>query len=131
MMTTNWIAVAMVVSLTIAAPACGGGDGGDAPYDAKRLPELTDAEKEQLCDWEAEKDGGYGKMMECSQGYTVKTSVDRAACLKAGNKEIFHCDFPVSQYKACIVAFAEDRCNLQILGSDKNCAPIFQCSLQK
>lgn len=122
----------LLVPLVAAFGAAGCDDGGagaaGTELAGKRLPQLSPTEQEQLCDWEAAEKGGYGNAVACEGGVTVKTDADRAACLRSKQK-VFRCDFPVAQYQACIEVLAADRCNLQLIGSDKNCAPLFLCSL--
>ncbi|HYJ10055.1 MAG TPA: hypothetical protein VEX18_13625, partial [Polyangiaceae bacterium] len=65
-----------------------GGTGGipDLPSvdPETNLRDLTDDEKAELCDWDAETLGGYGKRTTCSDGSTVQNYTDQAQCISFG-----------------------------------------------
>ena len=74
-----------VLACSKAAPVIGptsGVDPGDA--DAPRhLTDLTESEREQLCNWTAAIGGGYDASVICESGLVVSSFSDLQACLDA------------------------------------------------
>src|SRR5689334_2982880 len=44
--------------------------------------DLTAPQRDSLCDWTAERQGGYGRAVDCPGGSTETTDDDRADCLE-------------------------------------------------
>jgi hypothetical protein len=65
-----------------------GGTGGIPEFPSvdpeTNLREVTDDEKAELCDWDAEALGGYGHRTTCSDGSTVQNYSDQAQCIAFG-----------------------------------------------
>jgi hypothetical protein len=84
-------------------------DAGDPEAGTERyLPDLTQAERETLCDWAAGTMGGYGKVTACN-GATVVNFKTRAACLA---QYLGACtSVTVLEYEACIKLVGADVCS--------------------
>ena len=54
-----------------------GGDGGPE----RTLADLTAAERDKLCDWTANRGGGYGKTQVCDGGLVVRSMPSRTTCI--------------------------------------------------
>ncbi len=105
-------------------------DGGDAGSDGgglsgldqdKKVVDLNDGERRQLCDWTASIQGGYGVIRQCDGG-SVPSAPNQQACVD-GVPEA-NCDLTVAEYETCAVRFATDACTA--FGSAE-CAPVVAC----
>jgi hypothetical protein len=67
--------------------SCGsssGNNGGGASSGLSRsatLASLSTAQAGTLCDWESAKQGGYGRMVNCSDGSQQMSDPDKASCV--------------------------------------------------
>lgn len=94
---------------------CGGDGGGSASTSSgvtasKRLIDLSDGEKGQLCDWMVGKAGSYGTPGTCDRTrplamYPFLAYDDQAACVADSVDETAtDCTATVAQLEACIKA---------------------------
>jgi len=100
MIARRWLPSLLLCTLVTIIGACGrspltpslGGGGGShssstdtktasGVTQSKRIPDLTVAEQEQVCDWMAAKSGGYGHTSDCNDGTTGVAYPNRAACV--------------------------------------------------
>ena len=102
-----------------------GGSGGttgsttSGVQGSKRLDALTADEKKKLCDFQAQRFGGYGKSIDCGGGNTLDADASQTECVSQWPT---NCAMTVSQAEACS---RDSTCDDPIPAS---CAPIFQCS---
>ena len=92
----------------------------------KRLIDLTDTEKGQLCDWMVGFSGGYGHTADCGTGMPILNYPDRAACVKDSSSATAtpNCAATVKQLEDCLnVAGA---C-LEAAAAAPVCAPVMTC----
>lgn len=99
------------------------GDSGSASGldPAKRVVDLSSAERAQICDWNASLVGGYGVTFTCDGG-SMSSAPDQAACV-AGIPAA-DCEATVAEYENCARRIAADACTG--FGSSE-CAPIVAC----
>jgi hypothetical protein len=94
-----------------------------APIDAnKMIAALTDDEWAKICDWEADRLGGYGHNADCEANFVPMVPPDQATCVTAIHIT-FPCDLIVSDFEACIDERVEDPCALNFPA----CTPIGIC----
>ena len=94
----------VAVTLGMLALGCGGSSGGGSSSGvtgSKRIDSLTDAEKVSICDWTANKLGGYGHVTDCGNGLTLDAPTSQADCTSTAPT---NCAATVSQYEACLNA---------------------------
>jgi len=104
--------------------ACGGGDAASSGVDSsKKLTELNATERQQLCEYMVEVEGGANTSKMCGDGVTitVKSATD---CTSTFSQFEASCTATVANAEACADAAGEDLCNL--VGSS-SCAFLFQC----
>jgi hypothetical protein len=85
--------------------------------------DLTDAQRQELCDWENAELGGYGASTDCGgTGVIITNDANQAVCL--ATQFTSTCMMTVAQFEACILAKAPSQgCN-----SNYNlCAPVRTC----
>lgn len=117
--------IAVMLGVGMLAVGCGsssgggGGNGASGVASGKRLDALTDAEKAMLCDWQANKLGGYGMSVDCGGGLTIDAEPSQAECVSSAPTS---CAATVGQAEACSNAMS---CSNLI---PNECAPLFQCS---
>ena len=110
---------------TASGGASGAGSGGttgsttSGVQGSKRLDALTADEKKKLCDFQAQRFGGYGKSIDCGGGNTLDADASQTECVSQWPT---NCAMTVSQAEACS---RDSTCDDPIPAS---CAPIFQCS---
>jgi hypothetical protein len=94
-----------------------------APIDANRMiGTLTDDEWAKICDWEADRLGGYGHRPDCESNFAPMAPVDQPTCVSIV-RIIFPCDLIVSDFEACIDERVDDPCALNFPA----CDPIGVC----
>jgi hypothetical protein len=85
--------------------------------------DLTEAQRQELCDWENAELGGYGASTDCGgTGVIIVNDANQAVCLTAQFTST--CMMTVAQFEACILAKAPSQ------GCDSNynlCAPVRTC----
>ncbi|MBX3258412.1 MAG: hypothetical protein KF782_01760 [Labilithrix sp.] len=91
----------------------------------KTVGELSASEKKQLCDWQADVSGGYGKTTKCDDGVSVSTPKDQAACVQRMN--LPSCAATIAEVEACLKLDAKDPCALAILSAPE-CEPLRACA---
>ena len=83
-----------------------------APIDGNRMiGSLTDDEWGKICDWEADRLGGYGHRPDCDSNFMVMAPADQATCVSAV-RITFPCNLIVSDFEACIEERVESPCSL-------------------
>ena len=94
--------VSFVMAFGILASADCGGDSGSnnasMPSDTLRLDALTDIEKGTLCDFSAQKYGGYGHSLDCGGGLTLSANNSKDECIREWPTA---CAKTVADYKQC------------------------------
>ena len=89
--------------------SCGG--GGSGVDRGKALGLLTPAEKMQVCDDVNRAQGGYGRMVKCSDGHTEHTDSDQASCQTAAPMSGQPCgNLTVGALLDCVHAIGTDLC---------------------
>ena len=125
-------------SLALALVACGSSDPPSAPavgpyanLDAgdpeagtdRYLPDLTQKEREVLCDWAAGTMGGYGKVTKCPSAVVVNFKT-RDACLA---QYLGACSsVTVLQYEECIKLVGANVCG-DVLYTATECHGVEKC----
>ena len=117
-MTTGSFPLWLGLSMLLVASACSvgsyaGSDAGGA--DDKKLTDLTDAERGQLCDFAAGLNGGYGHTTRevCDGGRTSERTAqpDQATCVNGLSTVLpAGCPVTLSEAKACFSALATSSC---------------------
>jgi hypothetical protein len=102
------------------------GAGGSGLTSSKRLIDLTDAEKGQMCDWIVTKAGGYGHMAFCDGGIPLFYYPDQASCVddSASATTTPKCAATVKQMEDCANQTAP--C-LDAARAAPACAPVLNC----
>ena len=96
---------------------------GDEDF-PRYLTDLTESERQTLCDWTANVGGGYGKTFDCDGGLVVSNFATQAACLEAflgacGN-------VTVTEWEQCRDKEITDPCALYLYTAPE-CAPVVRC----
>jgi hypothetical protein len=116
------------LALTLAIAGCGGGSSSSTSGlpSAKRLIELTDAEKGTFCDWAVEKYGGYGRT--CNSDWAFMSYPNREACIAdaPSSTNTPTCEDTVGQAEACVNAMGSCA-SYQDLKSSPVCLPVTNC----
>jgi hypothetical protein len=86
---------------------------------SKRLDALTADEKKKLCDFQAQKFGGYGHSVDCGGGNSLDADASQADCVSQWPT---NCAMTVSQAETCT---KDVSCADPIPTS---CLPLLQCS---
>src|SRR5947208_3029157 len=81
-------------------------DAGDPDGGARTLQDLTEREREALCDWTAQVNGGYGKIWFCEGGAVVENQRDQNACLYEFVSGCYN--LSITQWIACEKKIATD-----------------------
>jgi hypothetical protein len=110
--------VAAIVALTGLIDPCsstsGAPDSSPATLDSsQKLVALTDAERGALCDWYAQRAGGYGRTIPCEASGVPMVIDDRATCIidfDLQASEHPSCPTTVGQYQACAEFFLANWC---------------------
>ena len=90
----------------------------------RHLTDLTQSEREQLCDWTAKIGGGYGTSVLCDGGLIVSNFADQQACLDAF---LGACDtVTVTDWEACRNVEVSDPCALYLYTAPE-CASVARC----
>ena len=95
--------VGLVISLLLAASACGSSGGVPASSGLDRtklVRDLSDTELGRLCDWAAAQLGGYAQQITCDGGLIVRSRRDQAACIREFQRTA-SCTATVDQAEAC------------------------------
>ena len=97
--------------------------GSHAPIDSTRLlGTLTDREWGQICDWEADRLGGYGHPASCEANFTPMAPPDQARCVSAV-RITEPCDLTVASFERCIDQRVANPCAFTF----RACDPITVC----
>ncbi len=102
-----------------------GGTAGDTSgvTQSKGVTELTPAEKEMFCDWQAERTGGYGHKTECGDGSSVTVVRSKEQCIS--RLPTANCAATVAEFEDCVNALHDDACTGF---TNAACAPIVACA---
>lgn len=117
------------LALALGTPGCGGGDSGGIGASGldkgKKLTELTDDERKQLCDWKAQKYGGYGKNTTCTypegEEITINGEFSQQLCVFDLPSEGEDCTVTVGDAEACTNAIS---CSNRV---PSQCKPVLAC----
>src|SRR5262245_18270910 len=111
--------VPLIVIGSLVACSSSSGSGIDS---TKKITELTSSERQQLCEYMVEAEGGAHSKM-CGDGLTitVKSATECSAGLSTLSAS---CTATVDNAEACAEAAGDDLCNLV---SSQACAFLFQC----
>jgi hypothetical protein len=117
------------LALALGSPGCGGGDSGGIGASGldkgKKLTELTDDERKQLCDWKAQKYGGYGQNMTCKypegEELVIYGEREQLTCVTMLPFEGQDCTATVGDVEACTNAIT---CNNRV---PSQCKPVLAC----
>ncbi len=107
-------AAAAVVALTVLAGACSSTNDETATLDSsQRLVTLSDTQRGALCDWYAQRAGGYGRTIPCEASGIPMVIDARASCildyeLQAAQHP--NCPTTVGQYESCAEFFLANWC---------------------
>lgn len=88
------------------------------------LAELTSAQRDTLCDWQACQLGGYGDKATCPQGLSTNPPASRAKCRQQWPEG---CSATVAELEACQTVIAADRCSGVLLKAPE-CAALRACA---
>jgi hypothetical protein len=118
----------LVAACSSSSPSVGptsGVDAGDLDAGYPRyLTDLTQSERDQLCDWTAAIGGGYGTSTVCDGGLVVSNFADQQACLDAF---LGACStVTVSDWEACRNVEVSDPCALALYTAPE-CATVARC----
>ncbi len=109
------------------APTVGPTSGvnpGDDAGPPRTLADLTAAERKKLCDWTANRGGGYGKSQVCDGGLVVRTVADQTTCI---NQYLGACTtVSVTEWEACRNAEVANPCALPLYSAPE-CLVVRRC----
>lgn len=112
----------------IASASCGSSSG---PGTSSGLPRtstvasLSTAAAGTLCDWNNEKQGGYGRTMSCSDGTTQTTDTDKTTCIDGVPQTGAACPtLTVGDVEDCANAIGSDLC---AIATAAGCANVNAC----
>lgn len=100
-------------------------DAGDPDGGARTLQDLTQRERESLCDWTAQVNGGYGKIWFCEGGAVVENQPNQSACLYEFVSGCYN--LTIAQWIACEKKISTDPC-AQFLYSADECKALAKCA---
>lgn len=103
-------------------------DAGDPDGGARTLQDLTQKEREALCDWTAQVNGGYGKVSFCEAGTVVENQRNLDACLYEFVSGCYN--LTIDTWIACQKKIATDPCAL-FLYTAPECKPVLKCAGQR
>lgn len=97
------------------AAGCGGGGGAGGPANvdtSQQISAVSESDKSDLCDWFADKMGGYGTEPSCGQAF-LSAPPDHASCMT----DFPVCAVTVGQFESCVntVLAAQNACTEQAL----------------
>jgi len=125
--TTKVASLLAVGIATLAAGCSDEAEPGSSGVPAEiRLAETTPAQQAALCDWVAERQGGYGFTKQCDDGSTASAPADRAECL-ADNQGLADCPVTVGQFEACARELSRDMCASLAAAQRPVCRPVLPC----
>jgi hypothetical protein len=126
---------ALLIGILVAAAggalsiSCGSSSGGSG--DSSGLPRsstvgsLSSADAATLCDWLNAAQGGYGRMVTCSDGNTRKTDTNQATCVAGSNAAQTACPtLTVGEAEDCVNAIGSDLCAISTASA---CAAVSAC----
>lgn len=112
----------LVLSISLFAMACGGGDDADSGVDSdKRVAELSESEVRDVCEAGIEAQGGEGTTHDCGDGVTAEVgTVDE--CVADYQDFPSDCELTVGELEACVNDW-DDLCG----DPPPSCQPLFEC----
>ena len=130
-----WLAAAMCIALScstkpevvppFAPPDLPPIDAGDPDGGARTLMDLTQQERELLCDWTAQINGGYGKIWFCEGGAVVENQPNQEACLFEYVSGCYN--LTLATWITCQKKIATDPCAL-FLYTAMECKAVAKCA---
>jgi hypothetical protein len=114
--------VPFVMCVALAACSDSSSGSGSGVETTKKLTELSTSERQQLCDYMVEAEGGVHSKM-CGDGITISVK-SASECTTAFSGFSASCTATVDNAEACAEAAGDDLCNLL---SSQSCAFLFQC----
>lgn len=116
-------AILLITSVVAAACSDSGSSSGSGVEPTKKLTALDTNERQELCNYMVEAEGGVHSKM-CGDGLTisVKSAADCVSGLTAFKST---CAATVDNAEACAEAAGDDLCNLV---SSPSCTFLFQCA---
>lgn len=106
-----------------AGPSSGVNPGDDASP-PRTLADLTAAERKTLCDWTANRGGGYGKTTVCDGGLVVKNVANQSTCI---DQYLGACNtVSVTEWEACRNAEVANPCALPLFTAPE-CLKVRRC----
>jgi hypothetical protein len=115
------ITTKMIAGLVLSLAACGDGDKDSGVDGNKTIVTMTDAEKNDFCEWAIATQGGAGTVHQCD-GFTL-TVQTVAECVADFADFMANCSATVSQGEACVNAIAAAPC----MPATTACEAIFAC----
>jgi hypothetical protein len=94
---------------------------------SKALAELSSNEMQAFCDWTNQKEGGYGRVIECeASGVPLETDPDQATCVAelARRASEPSCSATVGQWTMCFEWLLGNWCNTMPSMMPAECASI-------
>jgi hypothetical protein len=121
---------ATVLVFSLGSFGCGGGDSGGLGASGldkgKKLTKLTDDEKKQLCDWKAQKYGGYGQNITC----TYRDDPEPVTILGEMSQDICVAELPWPDESCAVTVGGVEDCTNSISCSNRvpsPCKPVLAC----
>lgn len=84
----------------------------------KKLSALSTAEVQALCDWSTQKEGGYGRTIQCeASGTPLETALDQATCVAESSQNASqpNCSVTLGQWTTCFQWFLAHWCSATTL----------------
>jgi hypothetical protein len=117
-----------VLALALVVLGCSASSATTEPNvdSSKRLVALSSPEQEVLCDWLAQREGGYGRTIVCdASGAPLESSLNQAQCLAESRTQAErfpNCPTTVGQWKTCAEWFLGHWCSVMAFSLPPDCA---------
>jgi hypothetical protein len=123
------VALLLAVIVTSSCGSSGGGAGTSSGLPrSSTLASLTPGQDGTLCDWENDKQGGYGVSMTCAVGPAQDTDTDKASCVASVPGFGAGCPtLTVGDVEDCVNAIGTNLC---AMATSPGCANINTCLAQ-
>lgn len=113
------------ILVVVTAAGCTGSSSGSGVEPTKKLTALSTSERQDLCDYMVEAQGGVHSKM-CGDGLTI-TVKNPSECVAGFSSFNASCAATVDNAETCAEAAGADLCNLI---SSPSCSFLFQCAQQ-
>ena len=118
------VAVGGALSISCGSSSGGSSDSSGVPR-ASTVGSLSSTDAATLCDWLAAEQGGYGRMVTCSDGSTRKTDPNQAICVAGSSAAQTACPtLTVGEAEDCANAIGSDLCAISTASA---CAAVSAC----